>query len=234
MRIPWHSMRLSTRLLLVVLTCLLPVILLGVWVEYSHWQERRAQLGDLSLQQAQLLNGDVDSIAEGARTLLSTVAQLHDVRDAAPTCGERLRATQRTVPMFAFVALLDADGNLICASEPALRLTDGDRPQWVRDAIAATGFAAGRFATTPGVSDGFLPFALPLDRCLSGSRRRSGRRPGSRAPVGTPVSAAADRIAIPCRQRAHRCPIATASFWRAARSMRRSSASASRRRRWPW
>ena len=162
MRIPWHSMRLSTRLLLVVLTCLLPVILLGVWVEYSHWQERRAQLGDLSLQQAQLLNGDVDSIAEGARTLLSTVAQLHDVRDAAPTCGERLRAAQRNVPMFAFVALLDADGNLICASAPALRLTDGDRPQWVRDAIAASGFAAGRFAATPGVSDGFLPFALPL------------------------------------------------------------------------
>jgi signal transduction histidine kinase/ActR/RegA family two-component response regulator len=162
MRIPWHSMRLSTRLLLVVLTCLLPVILLGVWVEYSHWQERRAQLGDLSLQQAQLLNGDVDSIAEGARTLLSTVAQLHDVRDAAPTCGERLRAAQRNVPMFAFVALLDADGNLICASAPALRLTDGDRPQWVRDAIAVSGFAAGRFAATPGVSDGFLPFALPL------------------------------------------------------------------------
>src|SRR5271166_2623115 len=116
MRIRHHSMRLSTRLLLVVLTCLLPVILLAVWVEYSHWQERRAQLGDLALQQAQLLNGDVYSIAEGARTLLSTVAQLHDVRDAAPACGERLRKTQRTVPMFAFIALLDADGNLICTS----------------------------------------------------------------------------------------------------------------------
>jgi signal transduction histidine kinase/CheY-like chemotaxis protein len=155
-------MRLSTRLLLVVLTCLLPVILLGVWVEYSHWHERRAQLGDLALQQAQLLNGDVYSIAEGARTLLSTVAQLDDVRNAAPACGERLRMTQRTVPMFAFIALLHADGDLVCASAPALRLTEGDRPQWVRDAAAATGFAAGRFAVTTGVSDGFLPFALPL------------------------------------------------------------------------
>ena len=88
-----HSMRLSTRLLLVVLTCLLPVMLLGAWVEYSHWMERRAQFGDLSLQQAQLLNGDVDSVAEGARTLLSAVAQLDEVRDATPACGERLRAT---------------------------------------------------------------------------------------------------------------------------------------------
>ncbi len=157
-----HSMRLSTRLLLVVLTCLLPVIVLGTWVEYRDWEERGAQLGEMSLQQAQLLNGDIDSVAEGARTLLAAVAQLDEVRDAAPACGERLRATQRSVPMFAFIALLDAGGNLICASEPALGLAEVDRSQWVRDAMAATGFAAGRFATLTGVSGSFLPFALPL------------------------------------------------------------------------
>jgi signal transduction histidine kinase/CheY-like chemotaxis protein len=157
-----HSMRLSTRLLLVVLTCLLPVMLLGAWVEYSHWMERRAQFGDLSLQQAQLLNGDVDSIAEGARTLLSAVAQLDEVRDATPACGERLRATLGGLPMFAFIALLDAGGEVICTSEPALQSAEGDPPQWARDAVAATGFAAGRFATASGVSAGFLPFALPL------------------------------------------------------------------------
>jgi len=162
MRMRHHSMRLSTRLLLVVLTCLLPVILLGVWVEYSHWEERRAQLGDLSLQQSQLLNGDVDSIADGARTLLSAVAWFDEVHNAAPTCGEQLRATVRSVSMFAFVALLDVNGNLICASEPALRLAEGDRPQWVVDAITVRGFTAGRFATGGGISDGFLPFALPL------------------------------------------------------------------------
>jgi signal transduction histidine kinase/CheY-like chemotaxis protein len=158
----YHSMRLSTRLLLVMLTCLLPVIALGAWVEYSHWQERRVQLGDLSLQQAQLLNGDIDSITEGARTLLSTVALLDEVRDATSGCGDKLRAVQRNLPMFAFVALLDADGNLICASESALQLAADNRPQWVRDAVAAKGFAPGRFSTMAGATDGFLPFALPL------------------------------------------------------------------------
>ena len=147
-----------------MLTCLLPVILLGIWVEYSHWAERRAQLGDLSLQQAQLLNGDVDSIAEGARTLLSAVAQLDDVRHIAASCSDRLRATQRSLPMYGFVALLDADGRIDCTSEPALRSSTGDQPQWIRDAIAANGFAAGRFAAPPGISAGFLPFALPLAR----------------------------------------------------------------------
>jgi signal transduction histidine kinase/CheY-like chemotaxis protein len=147
-----------------VLTCLLPVILLGIYVEYSDWAERRAQLGDLSLQQAQLLNGDIDSIAEGARTLLSAVAQFDDVRHIAASCSDRLLATQQSLPMYSFVALLDTDGRIDCTSERALRSSTGDQPQWIRDAIAAKGFAAGRFAALPGISAGFLPFALPLAR----------------------------------------------------------------------
>ena len=157
-----RNVRLSTRLLLIVLTCLLPIILLGIYVEYSHWAERRAQLGDLSLQQAQLLNGDIDSIAEGARTLLSAVAQLDEVHHVKATCNDRLRATQQSLPIYSFVALLGSDGRIDCTSEPALRSTTGDQPRWIHDASAAEGFAAGRFATAPGISDGFLPFALPL------------------------------------------------------------------------
>jgi signal transduction histidine kinase/ActR/RegA family two-component response regulator len=162
MRLRRHNMRLSTRLLLIVLTCLLPIMLLGVWVEYSHWIERREQLGDLALQQAQLLNGDVGSIAEGVRTLLSAVAQLDEVRDAMPTCSERLSATKRSLPMYAFVARLDADGKVVCASQPIPQPADADQPQWIQDAMAATGFAVGRFATAPGINSGFLPFTLPL------------------------------------------------------------------------
>jgi signal transduction histidine kinase/ActR/RegA family two-component response regulator len=155
-------MRLSTRLSLIVLTCLLPVIALVVWVEYSHWSERRAQLGDLALQQALLLNGDLDSIVQGARAFLNTVGQFDEVREATATCDERLGMTQRDLPMYAFVALLDANGRIICASQPALRSAEGERPQWVRDAIDAREFATGHFATAPGVSGGFLPLALPL------------------------------------------------------------------------
>jgi signal transduction histidine kinase/ActR/RegA family two-component response regulator len=162
MRLRRHNMRLSTRLLFIVLTCLLPVMLLGVWVEYSHWAERRAQLGDLALQQAQLLNGDVGSIAEGVRSVLSAVAQLDEVRNVAPACNERLSATQRNLPIYAFVALLDADGRIACTSEPIPQSPAGDQPQWIHDAMTATWFAAGRFATAPGISPGFLPFTLPL------------------------------------------------------------------------
>ena len=129
----YRSARLSTRLLLIVLTCLVPIIALAVWVEYGQWAERRAQLGDLALQQAELLNGDVESIADGARVLLSTVAQIRGVRDLALDCDQRLAGISRDLPMFAFLALIDADGSVACASRSGLYQNDGGTPAWVVD-----------------------------------------------------------------------------------------------------
>ena len=54
------------------------------------------QLGDLALQQAELLNGDVESIADGAGVLLSTVAQVRAVGKLAPDCDRASRASSRT------------------------------------------------------------------------------------------------------------------------------------------
>jgi signal transduction histidine kinase/ActR/RegA family two-component response regulator len=158
----YRSARLSTRLLLIVLACLMPIIALAVWVEYSHWTERRAQLGDLALQQAELLNGDVESIADGARILLSTVAQMREVGALASDCNERLGGIKHDLPMFAFVALIDAGGSVVCTSRSGLYQSDAGPPDWVRDALAATSFSAGRYATAPVFDDGFLPFVLPL------------------------------------------------------------------------
>jgi signal transduction histidine kinase/CheY-like chemotaxis protein len=168
----YQSMRLSTRLLLIVLTCLVPIMALVVWVEYSHWAERRAQLGDLAQQQAELLNGDIASIADGARVLLSTAAEFRIFRrDLASSCDERLLSIQRDLPMFAFVAVVDAGGNVLCASRPGLRANDGDTPAWMQEAIGATEFSVGRYATSPALDSGFLPFALPVPETAAEARR---------------------------------------------------------------
>jgi hypothetical protein len=159
----YQSMRLSTRLLLIVLTCLVPIMALVVWVEFSHWAERRAQLGDLAEQQAELLNGDISSIADGARVLLSTAAEFRVFRrDLTTSCDERLVSIQQDLPMFAFLAVVDARGNVLCASRPGLRASEGGTPVWLQDAIAAADFSVGRYATSPALDSGFLPFALPV------------------------------------------------------------------------
>ena len=129
---------------------------------YTHWAERRAQLGDLSIQQAQLLYGDIGSITDGGRTLLGAVALLDDVRDVTANCDDKLNATLRSLPMFAFVARLDDNGEIRCGSASSPLWAAGTQPRWMREALEAKEFAIGRFATAPGVSGGFLPMVLPL------------------------------------------------------------------------
>jgi signal transduction histidine kinase/CheY-like chemotaxis protein len=154
------GMRVSTRLLLIIATCLLPTVGLQVAVGWSQWAERKAQLGDLSRQQAQLLAGNVESVAETARVLLGAAAEFRQVRTAGPDCPDRLSGLLRNAPGFVLIASLDAEGRVLCASDPATEAEEG--APWTRDAAAATAFGAGRFARMPGHPSGVLPFHLPL------------------------------------------------------------------------
>src|SRR3712207_1811731 len=86
------GMSLSTRLLLIIATCLLPILALQAFLNWSQLAARKARLDGLAVQQAQLLAGNVDGIAQGARILLSAAALSRQVRRARPECTERLAA----------------------------------------------------------------------------------------------------------------------------------------------
>ena len=161
----WRSrtrgMRISTRLLLIIALCLLPTLGLQVAVGWSQWRERKDQIDELAVQQAQLLAGTVDSIAEGARILLGAAAEFRQVRTLGPDCGMRLNNLRERTQGFAFIAHVDADGRIGCASDPRL-LGPASDAGWVEGARAAREFAPGRFARLPEHPGGVLPFYLPL------------------------------------------------------------------------
>ncbi|GAA0569872.1 hypothetical protein GCM10009416_05490 [Craurococcus roseus] len=153
--------RVSTRLLLIAATCLLPLVGLQVAVGVAQWSERKAQLDGLAAHQAGLLKGNADGIAEGARILLAAAA-IPEFRGSGDECAGRLAKLSGGAPGFAFVALVDPGGRVACASDPAVAAAGGEGDRWVRDALAAPGFTAGRFARPPGHPGGVLPFYLPL------------------------------------------------------------------------
>jgi len=155
-----RGMRLSTRLILIIATCLIPTIALQVVIGVNQWNERRDELGTVALHQAELLAGDMASISEGARIFLSTVAEFQPVRAQSPGCDLRLASLRRNVPSFAFVAVVDANGGVQCASDPAMTRITG--ATWISDATRAQQFTAGRYAQAPDYPGGFLPFFLPL------------------------------------------------------------------------
>ncbi len=172
------GMRVSTRLLLIIGTCLVPTVGLQVAVGWSQWAERKAQLGDLALHQAQLLAGNVEGIAEGARILLAAAAADPGLRGSGEGCGERLSTLREGAPGFAFIALVDAEGRVACASDPAVAAGGGgggaENAGWIENARAASGFAAGRFAHPPGHPGGVLPFHLPLGNAAAAKAQGGG------------------------------------------------------------
>ena len=117
-------MRVSTRLLLIIATCLVPTIGLQVALGWSQWAERKAQLGDLVVHQAGLLAGNVEGVAEGARILLAAAAT-PQLRGSGDECGGPLANLRKEAPGFAFIALVEPEGRIACASDPAVA-ADGD------------------------------------------------------------------------------------------------------------
>jgi signal transduction histidine kinase/CheY-like chemotaxis protein len=160
-------MRLSNRLLLVIATCLLPVIALQAAVAWSQWSERKAQLSGLALHQTELLGADVASIAEGARILLKTTAEFWQVRAHDSQCSARLASIRHNVPSFSFLAVVDARGEIRCSSDEGLA-ADVQGASWITDARSAKTFTAGRYAKSQGYPGGFLPFFLPVHTDDSG------------------------------------------------------------------
>ncbi|WP_052402139.1 hybrid sensor histidine kinase/response regulator [Muricoccus aerilatus] len=154
----------QARLLLIIAACLLPTLALQAAVGWTQLAERRAQLSDLAQHQAELLAGTVDNVANGARILLGAAAELDQVRSAGRDCGPRLASLRRHAPGFAFIALADHSGGVICASDPTLygERAPGWAAEWGQGAAPPQRFTAGRFTRTPLRPGGVLPFHFPL------------------------------------------------------------------------
>jgi signal transduction histidine kinase len=146
---------------MVIAICLLPTIALQVAVSWHQWTERKAQLGALAVQQAELLAGDMGSIAQGARILLGAAAEFTQVRSLGEGCSLRLAALQQRAAGVAFVALVDAAGRIRCASDRAL--VGEEAAAWTGQPGGGGEFGAGRFVRPPAWPGGVLPFHRPLE-----------------------------------------------------------------------
>ena len=161
------GLRVSTRLLLIIAACLAPTLALQVAVSWSQLSERRAQLDDLAVHQAELLGGTVESIANGARILLGAAAELNRLPAHGADCGPRMANLRQHAPGFAFVALVDSEGRVGCASDPAL--LSGENPAWASAATGVRTFTAGRFTRSGVHPGGVLPFYLPFPSQAEGA-----------------------------------------------------------------
>lgn len=164
-------MKLSTRLVLLILGCLLPILTAQVYSQVNLYSERREQIGALVLRQAELANADLASILDSVQQFGTLSEQLPEIETSATDCGKRLTALQHGLPRYRFLALYtQVDRELLCASagSPA-RIR---QPAWASDLLATTDMKVGQVTAGADGSDRILPVAVRLTTTAPDNRTR--------------------------------------------------------------
>ena len=156
-------MKLSTRLVLLILGCLLPILTAQVYSQVNLYGERHEQLSGLVLRQAELANADMASIIGGVHQIGALTGQLQSTRNPDQKCTDELTKLRQTLTHYRFMALFSpADGAMLCASDgmpPGLSRT---HVSWLSDLLSTPDVAVGQLVSGARQEDQFLPIAVRI------------------------------------------------------------------------
>jgi signal transduction histidine kinase/ActR/RegA family two-component response regulator len=159
-------MKLSTRLILLILGCLLPILTAQIYSQVNLYAERQRQLGAQVLRQAELANADVASIIDGVHQLSVLATQVPDIRRSGEECDQKLEKLRSGLPRYRFLAIVDATSQtLLCSSEEADIGLSERRPQipaWMAESTVGDDVSAGRAVFPKGASDGIMPISVRM------------------------------------------------------------------------
>jgi signal transduction histidine kinase/CheY-like chemotaxis protein len=156
-------MKLSTRLVLLILGCLLPILTAQVYSQVNLYAERHKQLSSLVLRQAELANADLLSIVDGVRQLAALSGQLPSLREGGTQCGSRLTAIRQGLPQYRFLSVVSTtDGSVLCASDGTPAGLLSARPGWLTDLLATPNLTSGSVIFDPIQKTHFVPIAIRL------------------------------------------------------------------------
>lgn len=141
------SWRIRTKLLLLLLVIFAPAC--GIIIA-SGLSERRGEIARAEndgLMLAQSLAAQQEYIAIGIKQMLSTLAQLPQVRNLdAEACNELFRVLHRQNPLYSIIAAATPDGNMFASSTPFKPGTvDLSDRKHIKDVLKTRAFSAGEY-----------------------------------------------------------------------------------------
>ena len=110
-------MGILARLFLLVVIALAPVTAIQIQDELGHRQARERELHAEALRLSTLVGMEQDRVLEGARQMLTTIAQLRSTGQRDPAAGEALlHRLAQGFPYYAYIATVDLQGHILCSS----------------------------------------------------------------------------------------------------------------------
>ena len=156
-------MRLSTRLVLLILGCLLPILAAQVYSQVNLYQERHEQLNGLVLRQAELAHADMVSIIDGVHQLGSVAGQFDLVPASGQGCTERLTKLRQSLRQYRFLALFSpTEGSLLCASDGTPDGLSSGHLSWLANLLATSDLTVGQLEPDPLRDSRYLPIAVRI------------------------------------------------------------------------
>jgi len=136
-------MRLSTRITLLVMGSLLPILAAQVYSQATLHATRERQLADIAVRQASLANNGAASVVDAVGQLRTILADFRDVLADPGHCAERLTTIARELPQYRSLGLYRRDGSLICGTIGAADATANHSADWLASLAGTSKLAFG-------------------------------------------------------------------------------------------
>lgn len=137
---------LRTRLLLLVLLALLPVVGLTLYTALSERAAAAGRAERTALRLARVVAVNQEQLIEEASQLLTTLAQTPDVRaDNVALCNAYLAEVLQRSPAYANIGVIDPDGDVVCSALPASGAINLADRAYFKNALESREFAVGEY-----------------------------------------------------------------------------------------
>jgi signal transduction histidine kinase len=155
-------MSLRARLMLLVAVALLPALAIQAYTELDLRRQRETELHQLALRQARLVQADLESILEGARSLLAAMSHMGAVSGLeGANCNARLAELAPQFSAWRSFAVIDAGERLVCSNLAGENPTDYAKGRVeIEQAMREPGIAVGVYTLGGAEAEPILPMAL--------------------------------------------------------------------------
>ncbi len=160
-RFSFSSLR--VRLLLLVLLAVIPALglILYTAAEMRRTASKEAQANALRL--AQSVSSAQDDLFEGARQLLTALAQLPEVRKRdSEACNALFASLLKQFPLYVSLGAVDAKGDAFCSAIPITGPINAADRAWFQRAFLYRGFAIGDYQIGRVSGKASLNFGYPV------------------------------------------------------------------------
>jgi two-component sensor histidine kinase len=155
--------RLSQRLLLLMLAAMLPLIAVLFYNLHILHVARQREVREEAFRSGELVALEIQRIFSGMENVLSTVAAAPSVQEFDATrCGAFLANTTARLPGVATIGVIGLDGVIKCRQTPAgIGISLADRP-YFKEALRSDGLVVGEYTNSRVTGKALLPLAIAL------------------------------------------------------------------------